>query len=1268
MKTESFRSQLLHPRRYFKVLSIHLDPTTKNYIFNWNNEEENHLELKDASIKENETRNHEAALETNITAERIEKNSKPSLTLENNLLNDQIENNSKDLSSSCVWIIIGGLWKSNALDIMELIYWNNKDSDNNIKLSNESKVSKDFNEENTKDSNEVDFEARNSHNNFNEENILKWDGNDPSIAFDLQDDDFFDTIDISFEMSQEIHYNSDSDDSFELPPEVLSENQFDFNINDFENIDESNNILDTFENDLKPSQFEIIKNMNEDTTQDKDLFLVRKHTYRRVTSKIYHHSIVKYKHSLLFIGGFTFSKYRQRVQENVQEYNLISGKWRIWPKRVTKEVPRVVGHTTNLVSLSILNPENEVYKKDYVALFGGSNGRGKVFNDLWLLEIDKRSWKKIQCFEKPLARWLHSSVIHSDYLWIFGGEHYIEKDNEGLNSENISENEKKEYRKKLILNDLWKLSLETLQWTLIRNDILSPSKSLIPNDQSLFNSNIITLNTHFWPSPRHSHASCKFQGKCKDGTLLPPSMIVFGGYLGMDHESGIPYSNELLRFDFQSESWHNIQWKSKSPNPRSSHELIVEGNSIFSFGGFDGQNDLKSIIRIEFLNQNEATFYKLSNVKIRIGLEKDDKVIIPIRSSPKENTSKEKTASTNINKNNNSIIPSNKTLSIIELRNNNSKLESEIHYLRELLNEKEMQLKILEDNSLNLQIQKDQILSQFDLLDKQYNIKKKELKSKNELEIDYLERIRKLDLTLSQFKEKYEYLEDKYTELLKSNDEKDEELGQLYTKLRHFQAKHFELTQIIEQQKLDLDHLRSLIKDQDDIENSKPNNLPIESDLDKNNNELKETINSLNDKILFLESENKEYKNRILIRDEEIFEMTNRFEKEKSKQEESYQLYKEKSHVEDKLKLLQQELDSYIKLSNTQKEKLKKMKDKYKLEKRKRKESTQSLEEEIITNKSHISMLVEILLKSRDLPSDTKAGLFKQLQTWKVDGNLLKEIEYLGSGSFGAVFRGLYNNKEVAIKIIKGDNMGIGSNQLQDKVLKEVLIMRSVNHPNILSSFGCCFENRNAKIVLEYCQYNLSELLQNEISSIDKLNLIIQLARGLSVLHSHKIQHRDLKPQNILIQQINNNYLLKICDFGESVMRTMARTFVGTIGYSAPEVYLQLPYDHRVDIYSFGILCWEIWVRENPYSSFLLENESIRNLEQLFRMIVEKEVRPNINDSRLKDMPPQLINLMQACWHPDSFQRPKDMQDVVDILEQLIEINDNNIDSDFEQL
>ncbi|KAK4715796.1 hypothetical protein R3W88_014134 [Solanum pinnatisectum] len=147
------------------------------------------------------------------------------------------------------------------------------------------------------------------------------------------------------------------------------------------------------------------------------------------------------------------------------------------------------------------------------------------------------------------------------------------------------------------------------------------------------------------------------------------------------------------------------------------------------------------------------------------------------------------------------------------------------------------------------------------------------------------------------------------------------------------------------------------------------------------------------------------------------------------------------------------------------------------------------------------------------------------------------------------------------------------------------------------------------------------------------IQLALDVAKGLSYIHSNKIAHRDVKTENLLLDKTGR---VKIIDFGISSRGLMVGTN-GTMGYMAPEVLSNRSYDHKCDVYSFAICLWEMYTCLDPYPEYI---SSSKISHQLY-----KDRRPEIPKCCLR----ALSDIMKKCWDVKPQNRPE-MKEVVQML------------------
>ncbi|XP_030386471.1 mitogen-activated protein kinase kinase kinase 13-A isoform X2 [Scaptodrosophila lebanonensis] len=207
-----------------------------------------------------------------------------------------------------------------------------------------------------------------------------------------------------------------------------------------------------------------------------------------------------------------------------------------------------------------------------------------------------------------------------------------------------------------------------------------------------------------------------------------------------------------------------------------------------------------------------------------------------------------------------------------------------------------------------------------------------------------------------------------------------------------------------------------------------------------------------------------------------------------------------------------------------------------------------------------------------------KAGVIEvkhqRSEDWEIPFESISDLVWLGSGAQGAVFSGKLKNEIVAVKKVK---------ELKETDIKH---LRKLDHENIIKFKGVCTQSPVFCIIMEYCPYGpLQNILKEEQNMLPSrlVSWAKQIAIGMQYLHSHKIIHRDLKSPNILI---STNEVVKISDFGTSREWNEISTkmsFAGTVAWMAPEVIRNEPCSEKVDIWSYGVVLWEMLTCEIPY-------------------------------------------------------------------------------------
>uniref|UniRef100_A0A8C5NFT9 mitogen-activated protein kinase kinase kinase n=1 Tax=Gouania willdenowi TaxID=441366 RepID=A0A8C5NFT9_GOUWI len=197
-----------------------------------------------------------------------------------------------------------------------------------------------------------------------------------------------------------------------------------------------------------------------------------------------------------------------------------------------------------------------------------------------------------------------------------------------------------------------------------------------------------------------------------------------------------------------------------------------------------------------------------------------------------------------------------------------------------------------------------------------------------------------------------------------------------------------------------------------------------------------------------------------------------------------------------------------------------------------------------------------------------------QEESWEIPFEEISDLEWVGSGAQGAVFLGKFHGEDVAVK------------KVRDIKETEIKHLRKLKHPNIITFKGVCTQAPCYCILMEYCaQGQLYEVLRagRKITPSLMVDWSMGIAGGMNYLHLHKIIHRDLKSPNMLI---THDDLVKISDFGTSKElsdKSTKMSFAGTVAWMAPEVIRNEPVSEKVDIWSFGVVLWEMLTGEVPY-------------------------------------------------------------------------------------
>ncbi|XP_020228859.1 dual specificity protein kinase splB [Cajanus cajan] len=276
-------------------------------------------------------------------------------------------------------------------------------------------------------------------------------------------------------------------------------------------------------------------------------------------------------------------------------------------------------------------------------------------------------------------------------------------------------------------------------------------------------------------------------------------------------------------------------------------------------------------------------------------------------------------------------------------------------------------------------------------------------------------------------------------------------------------------------------------------------------------------------------------------------------------------------------------------------------------------------------------------------PPDPSLGEFDPSTFQVIMNDDLEELKELGSGTFGTVYHGKWRGTDVAIKRIKKICFtGRSSEQerLTVEFWREAEILSKLHHPNVVAFYGVVQDGPGGTMatVAEYMvDGSLRHVLLRKDRYLDRrkrLIIAMDAAFGMEYLHSKNIVHFDLKCDNLLVNMKDPmRPICKVGDFGLSKIKrnTLVSGGVrGTLPWMAPELLngSSNKVSEKVDVFSFGIVLWEILTGEEPYANM--------HYGAIIGGIVNNTLRPTIPNH----CDPEWRTLMEQCWAPNPAARP----------------------------
>ncbi|KAF7806093.1 Serine/threonine-protein kinase HT1 [Senna tora] len=265
-------------------------------------------------------------------------------------------------------------------------------------------------------------------------------------------------------------------------------------------------------------------------------------------------------------------------------------------------------------------------------------------------------------------------------------------------------------------------------------------------------------------------------------------------------------------------------------------------------------------------------------------------------------------------------------------------------------------------------------------------------------------------------------------------------------------------------------------------------------------------------------------------------------------------------------------------------------------------------------------------------------------EEWSADMSQLFIGSKFASGRHSRIYRGIYKQRDVAIKLIsqpeEEEDLAVS---LEKQFTSEVALLFRLHHPNIITFVAACKKPPVFCIITEYMgggslRNYLRQQQPNTVPHKLVLKLALDIARGMQYLHSEGILHRDLKSENLLLGE---DMCVKVADFGISCLESQigsAKGFTGTYRWMAPEMIKEKHHTKKVDVYSFAIVLWELLTGLTPFENM--------TPEQAAYAVSHKNARPTLPS----ECPRAFSGLINRCWSSNPEKRPH-FDEIVWILE-----------------
>ncbi|XP_067103482.1 tyrosine-protein kinase ITK/TSK isoform X1 [Osmerus mordax] len=265
-----------------------------------------------------------------------------------------------------------------------------------------------------------------------------------------------------------------------------------------------------------------------------------------------------------------------------------------------------------------------------------------------------------------------------------------------------------------------------------------------------------------------------------------------------------------------------------------------------------------------------------------------------------------------------------------------------------------------------------------------------------------------------------------------------------------------------------------------------------------------------------------------------------------------------------------------------------------------------------------------------------------QAGEWEVEPAELVLGEELGSGEFGMVLQGTWRDRKVAVKMLREGAMS------EEDFKEEAMVVTKLSHPKLVQLYGVCTQHSPICLVFEFMEHGcLSDYLRatrGHLSPDTLLGMCLDTSEGMAYLESSNFIHRDLAARNCLVSKDNE---VKVSDFGMArfVLDDQYTSSQGSkfpVKWSSPEVIKYSKFSSKSDVWSFGVLMWEV------YSEGRLPYESRSNAE------VVESLNAGLRLLKPRQTPSAVHQLMEWCWK----EKPEDRPSFAVLLHELASLSD----------